>query len=316
MINLNYDEVVEKIVKETGKSKEEVEKLIEEKINELSGLVSRQGAAHIVANELGVKVVKHSDKLNVKNIVPGMRNVEITGKVVRKYEVKNFETPKRSGRVASLLLGDETGMIRVVLWDDMVEYFDKIEEGMTIKIINAYSRENRNRREIHLTTNSKIVIDTKEEINVKKPKKVSLKELTGNEQDIEVYATIVQVFDPRFFEVCPSCGKRLRMENNEFVCPTHGVVEPDYRIVLNVFIDDGTENLRLVIWEPQLMQMLKKSHEELISLRNNREKIEELKNELLGRIIRVIGRANKNEAFDRIEVIANRIELDPKPPEE
>jgi len=316
MIDLDYEEVVKRIVDKTGKPREEVEGLIDEKIKELNGLVSKNGAAHILANELGIVMVNPSGKISVSNIVPGMRNVEVTGRVVRKYEAREFSTEKRSGRIGSFLLGDNTGIIRVVLWDDMVEYLDKIKEGDTIKIVNAYSRKNRDRREIHVTNKARIIIGVEETIEMPSPRRVSLAELNGGEENIEVYATIVQVFEPRFFEVCPQCGKRLKLVEGSFSCPVHGVVEPDYRMVLNTFIDDGTSSLRLVLWEPQILKMLGVSRDELLGLKDNPGAVEELRQKLLGRIIRVIGRASRNEAFDRVELIANIVELDPNPPED
>ena len=52
MIKLSYEQILEKINKQTGKSESEIEPLVNNKLKALSDLISKEGAAHIVANEL------------------------------------------------------------------------------------------------------------------------------------------------------------------------------------------------------------------------------------------------------------------------
>ena len=54
MITIPYEKLLERMQEASGKSKEELAKKIQAKLEELSGLISKEGAAHIVANELGV----------------------------------------------------------------------------------------------------------------------------------------------------------------------------------------------------------------------------------------------------------------------
>ncbi len=58
MIKVPYEDIVAKIRQDAGISESELNEKIEEKMSQLSGLVSKEGAAHIVANELGVKVTE------------------------------------------------------------------------------------------------------------------------------------------------------------------------------------------------------------------------------------------------------------------
>ena len=50
--------------------------------------------------------------------------------------------------------------------------------------------------------------------------------------------------------------------------------------------------------------------------KDNPEKFEEVKNNLLGNIIKVIRRVNKNEMFDRLEFISRLVFPKPDPKEE
>ena len=55
---------------------------------------------------------------------------------------------------------------------------------------------------------------------------------------------------------------------------------------------------------------------EILKYKDEPEKFDEVKTKLLGNIIKVIGRVNKNKMFDRPELIANMVFLNPDPEEE
>ena len=141
MINMPLSQIKEKIIKEGSLSEAELDTKIKEKMDKLSGLISEEGAAHIIANELGIKLFEVSGKLQVQNILAGMSNVEVSGKVVKKYEVREFATEKRKGKVGSFLIADETGLIRVVLWNDQTDLFEKFNEGDVVRINNGPFRD-------------------------------------------------------------------------------------------------------------------------------------------------------------------------------
>ena len=81
MIKIPFEQLVGKIKKESNISEDEINEKVNDKMKQLSGLISKEGAAHIVANELGIKLFESfSGKLQIKNIVAGLRNVETIGK--------------------------------------------------------------------------------------------------------------------------------------------------------------------------------------------------------------------------------------------
>ena len=67
MIKIPYEEIVLKINESTKMPASEIEERVEKKLKQLSGLISKEGAAHIIANELGVKLFEASGgKLEIK----------------------------------------------------------------------------------------------------------------------------------------------------------------------------------------------------------------------------------------------------------
>ncbi len=93
--------------------KEEFERRVEAKIDDCGDLVDEPTAAMMVVGELGREHVK------IKGLSAKSSLFSFFGKVVDKTEPKEFDRADgEKGWVATLLLGDETGTTRVVLWDE------------------------------------------------------------------------------------------------------------------------------------------------------------------------------------------------------
>ncbi|MBW2976360.1 DUF2240 family protein [Candidatus Woesearchaeota archaeon] len=321
MIKIPYEQIVERIKNEAKVSESEIEDKIKDKMKQLSGLISKEGAAHIVANEFGIRVFdSFTGKLQIKNILAGLRNVETVGKVLQAYELREFTTNERQGKVASLIIGDETGTVRVVMWGEQAENIKKIERGNTLKIIGGYVRDNNGNIELHLNERSQLIINPEGETvgNVKQQsaERKSINQLTERDSTVEILGTIVQIFDPRFFEICPECGKRAKNAEGSFVCDTHKEIEPDYSYVLNLIVDDGTENIRAVFFRESMENLISMGRGKILGYKDNPEQFEAVKTELLGNIVKIKGRVKKNLFFDRLELLANEALLNPDPEEE
>lgn len=315
MIDIPAADIIAKIKEAKGLSEAEITEKIQKKLKQLAGLISENGAAHIIANELGVELIKTEGEAKIGDLYAGMRNVTVPGRVTRKWELRTFNKEGREGRVANFLIGDETGQVRVTLWNEQTDLFAQLNEGDTVRVKNAWVKENRGYKELHLNKDAKLEISppgviVKEIKQRQERERKTIKELEGNEENVELLATIVQVYDPRYFDVCPECGKRV-MEGK---CATHGEVTPQTNYVVSAFLDDGTGNIRTTFWKQQTQRLLGKTDEECLQYQENPQAFEAVKTELLGEIIKVVGRCKKNETFDRIELTANLIftEVDPE----
>lgn len=310
MIRMPLPDIISRLKEKTELSEEELMKKIDEKCESLSGLISKEGAAHIIANELGVKLFESSSG-KIKDLLPGMRSAQVLGRVTQIYEVRDFQRADGSGgRVGNFLLGDDTGVVRIVCWGRKADVLQELAVGGSVKITNAIVRENqRGYKEVHLNDSSRVDLNPSEdvpEVSTSIPRK-QLKELVESESQVEIMGTVVQVFDPKFFEVCPQCGKRLKEVDGEWTCSVHGKTLPDFGYLVNIFLDDGSENIRVVLFRNQAERLLNKSPEEMVSFRTSPDSFEPIKTELLGEQFRFIGKARKNTFFDRLEFIANQV---------
>ena len=127
MFNVSYEEIISRIKEEKNLSDEEITAKIKDKLKQLSDLISKEGAAHIVANELGVIITNVKKEVKINKLLTGMNNVIIAGKVLELNEIINYDKNGRKGKVVSFKLGDDTGVVRVVFWD--VNHIKEIEEG-------------------------------------------------------------------------------------------------------------------------------------------------------------------------------------------
>ena len=99
--------------------------------------MSRPAAAILVGRDLGLEVIEQADlELKVQNLVPGMRDVEIKGRVTRVGDVTDFG----DGRVRSLEIEDDTARTQLTFWDEDVELLDRIANGDTVLLKAGYTK--------------------------------------------------------------------------------------------------------------------------------------------------------------------------------
>ena len=86
MKDVNYEKILEKIARVSGLDKEEIQKKLKLKRAKLSDLISYEGATQIVAAELGINF--ENEKLKINELLPGMRKVNVIGKMIKLSSVK------------------------------------------------------------------------------------------------------------------------------------------------------------------------------------------------------------------------------------
>lgn len=323
---LPLEQVKEHILQKGSISAEELEQRIRKKMQELAGLISEEGAAHIVANELGVQLLSASMSLKVAHLKPGLRNVDLVGKVLRKFDLREFQTARGPGKVASFVLGDETGTVRAVLWNKQAEQLAKLNEGDVTKIHSAYARDNQGRLELHLNDRSELLVNPEGEkvgavAAFTEPLRAAavrkqLAELREGDENVEILVTIVDVFDPHYFSVCPSCAKRVTESGGSTQCAQHGAVQPAVSYVVNVVGDDGSGTMRITLWKNQAERLLRLPQDAMLRFRDAPEQFQDVKHGLLGETVKFAGRVRNNAMFARLEFTVQLVLLDPDPKEE
>jgi rRNA maturation endonuclease Nob1 len=294
----NYNRLIEKISRYSGKELEEINRLVEAKRAKLSGLISREGAAQIVAAELGINFEK--EKVKINELMDGMKKVNITGKIIQLFPVREFKKEEREGKVSNFFIADETGNIKVVLWDinhiSLVES-KKIKEGDVVDITNASLRNS----ELHLggfsdIKKSNLIIENAKIEKDFAERRIEELNLGGN---FKIRAFMVQAFEPKFFEVCPECGGRITIEGDNKTCVKHGKVIPVKRVLISIVLDDGSASIRAVLFSEQIDKLGLKQED----LENF---IEKRKN-LLGKEAYFSGSVRQNKLYNNLEFFVSDI---------
>lgn len=300
-MDANYDRIIAKIARSANLEKEEIERRIEAKRAKLSSLITKEGAAQIVAAELGISF--DNEKLKVEELLPGMRKVNVVGRVINLFPVRSFKTKTGDeSKVANLILADDTSNIKVVLWDthhiSLIED-GKVEEGTSVEIINGSMREN----EIHLGSFSEFRVSKETFSNVITERVVKEKNIADFRvgDNTKVRAFIVQSFEPRFFYTCPECRKKVFSSEEGFSCAEHGKVAADKRALMNIVLDDGSETVRAVLFNEALQS----------AGFENLDNVEELiikREDLLGKEMIFSGSVKMNKFFNNPELIVDGVE--------
>jgi ssDNA-binding replication factor A large subunit len=300
MTDGNYERIIEKIAKSAGIEKSDVEKRVEEKRSRLSGFISKEGAAQIVASELGISF--ENEKLKINELLPGMRRVNIVGKVINLFPVRTFTTKKGDeSKVVNFWIADDSSNIKVVLWDtNHIELIEKgeIKEGIAVEISNATMRDG----ELHLGNFSEIKISQEileEVVSEKVFREKTIADFNKGE-NASVRAFVVQLFEPRFFYVCPECGKKANKEGETFICGTHEKIVPEKRAVVNLVLDDGTNSIRAVLFHEVIKEL------GLVDL-EDADKLASQKQKLLGKEMLFSGNVRNNAFFNTPELIVEGI---------
>jgi len=308
---MDFEIIVKKIKEKANLTDGEVNKKILEKQQELSNLVSKEGAAYIIAKELGLDIFqKTKRRLEIKNVVPRLRNLNLNARIVKVFEPREFKRKDKIGKVANVILGDSSGTIRLSLWDRQTEIAEKLKSGMAVELFGAYTRENGlGSAEIRLGTKGGIKI--LEESDIPPLEKMAQREIERqNIGDLkegsmgEIKAALVQLFETNvFFEICPECGTRVKINDGKFMCNEHGEVEPKQTIVLSGVIDDGTGNIRAVFFRENALKLIGMSIEDVLKIKDSF--FENL--DVLGKEFIMFGRVRRNKLFGRLEFVVNNI---------
>ncbi len=204
---------INKIIEGTGLTRKEIQNLVEDKKNELKGLISDEGALFIIAKELGVDVKNENKDLlkdidiNISDITQNMKNIMLFGRIKEIYNVNSFKKNDGSnGYVGSFLLHDKSGDIRVILWDEQINIFneDHFEKNELVKIVNGNAKKGKyGGIEIHIGNFGKVILSP-DDIDYKKYPKIkyqltNIGNINLNIKSILIEGKVIQLSQMREF---------------------------------------------------------------------------------------------------------------------
>ena len=268
-------------------------------------------------------------KKEIADLTTGMWDVDIEGKVITVYDVKEYTTKDgREGTLRSLILADETDKTRVTFWNEDVEKIEDVKEGDIIEILHGYVKEGyRGDAELQVGRKAEIKINPKgsklkkldvSQISLQpltKASRVLIGDIGDNYEDrnVEICGIVVnlsQSMSP-IYQACPNCNKKLDETDGEYICKSCGKVSnPEPRMLYKITVDDGSGSIRVTLFGKvgeELLQMTAEEADKIIkkSGRNEQPLIEN-SDKVVGRYISLYGRVKKFR--DSLDLSANGFE--------
>jgi replication factor A1 len=317
---MGIDEILNELSVQTQLSREQLMKKIEKKQKELV-VVSIEGAAQLFAKELGLNIEVNKQKnIEIKDVIGGLKNVNVLGRIFQISNVNKFKRKDDSeGKVVNILIGDNSGFLKLVLWDKQTELVSEkiVDINHVVQISNGLSKEN-SFGDIELSIgkfgsirslNDETLPNADDLIHkyaLIPNQKISISDIRIG--TFEIKGTIVQIFPGKFiFFVCPECGKSLDAN----ICKDHGEIEPSPALVMNAVLDDGNGDIRVTFFRNIAEQVLGISSKD-ISVVEESERYNLIKERILGKELAIQGKVRKNRDFNRFELIASSIkEINP-----
>jgi len=147
-------------------SREQILERLDREKRKTDSFISDDVLLRMIAAEFGVEVSKEAQTptISIRDLVPGLNDVTVVGRVVAVFPSKTFKANK-SGKVASLLIADENSILRIVLWNDKTEVIEsgKVKVGQMTRFSHGYTKEDYSGRvELHLGDRSEIEINPKD----------------------------------------------------------------------------------------------------------------------------------------------------------
>ncbi|WP_277555812.1 single-stranded DNA binding protein [Halobaculum limi] len=95
--------------------------------------------------------VEAIEQYRVEDLTMGASDVDLLGVVLDTDTVRTFDRDDGSeGKVSNLTLGDETGRVRVTMWDEMADRVEELTAGQTVEVVDGYVRERDGDLELHV----------------------------------------------------------------------------------------------------------------------------------------------------------------------
>jgi replication factor A1 len=162
---MSAEKIIEQILSRRPEiSREEILEKLEMEKRKTGGFISDAVLLRMIAAEFSVEIpqdVALTPTLSIVDLILSLNDVTLIGRVVAVFPPKAFKGDK-SGKVASLLVADQSDILRVVLWDDKTNFIEsgEIKVGQVIRFSHGYTREDWSGRvELHIGEKSEIEIN-------------------------------------------------------------------------------------------------------------------------------------------------------------
>jgi hypothetical protein len=172
---------------------------------------------------------KRPERIEIGDLKEGMGDLKIVGTIANVSDVRIYERDGRSFKVCSVFLKDNTGQVRVSLWNENAERMANVSVGDIIEVENCYSRYGLNGIEIQTNSYTRVIMNP------------DIDGLSLPTIDSEVKIANISP-EMQFFTVCGTINRIFESRSFERDDGSVGVVT-------SIELDDGTGICRVSLWD-------------------------------------------------------------------
>lgn len=230
----------------------------------------------------------------------------IIGRIIEMNDVREFDRDTGDvGHVRNIEIADDTGTIRVALWDKDALKERQIGDG--IKLQNPRLAVNMdNRLEANVSRATTLLEPSESELeqlpSIEELMEAiyvqrSIESLLEDDTNVCVTGTIKEVSTERvILKKCPNCRSNVDESIDEYICDNcgHTFDEPDYLLMVPTRIEDDTGDIQVTFFDKLAEELIGMKKEEIISLMEDGYGIEDKLEDLNGLTVEIIA----NVSFD------------------
>ncbi|MEW5955933.1 MAG: OB-fold nucleic acid binding domain-containing protein [Candidatus Micrarchaeota archaeon] len=246
----------------------------------------------------------------IKDLRDG-KEADFFARLLEVGEEKEFDREKNGvktkGKMASALAADDSGQIRLVLWDENAELARRARPGDAVKVESGAVKQGRDGSpEVHLGWRSRAILNPRahglrerEELWKAKYAEKKIGEACEGET-VLLYATLAEVSGCRLVRKCRSCGTSVNMHEQKCSCGSEDLRD---LLVLEAKLSDPTGSARAVFFGREAMHVLGVNKVTI-----DPQTIAELKAEqLAGKPIKLIAQAKQGRVSGEKEFVAKHV---------
>jgi replication factor A1 len=174
-----------------------------------AGLLADETLLRLIAAKLGIAVQQKSFQttgtLTSAKLFAGLYDVTIQGRLVAVFPVKTFQGELNSGKFATLMIGDNDGLLRVVLWNEKAELIEKgeLKAGQAVRLLHGYTKNDRTGKpELHMSNKSLIELQPEGKTEDYPPIEkftAKISQLNGGSGNVHLVGTVKAVYGKNGF---------------------------------------------------------------------------------------------------------------------
>ena len=270
--------------------------------------LSEEQASAMFIPELATLEKAIYDYKKIEDLDEDEEDTVIVGRVIELNEIRNFDRDNGdTGSVRNIEIADDTGSIRVVLWDNDAKM--DLEMGQPLKLQNPrLSLDMDNRLQATVSGGTTVLEPSEKELEdlpsqdelmesifVAK----SIESLTEDDTNVHITATIKEVFpDKILLKKCPNCRESVEESEDEYICDNcgHTFDEPKYTLMIPTRVEDDTGEISVTFFGNLAEELIDMSQEEVVSIIEDEALgVEDKIQDLVNMTIEIIANVSFNE---------------------